>query len=201
MEIEKIFPVELFVFRNTSIDNDAIIKQLQSLDNVEIKKGNNLSMLYDLRNDPKFADLFSWFHSCLEQVRVEMKYDCDKIEISNSWFNVALSGYNMYQNFHRHSMSFYSAVYYLTEGTPTIFDDPVEQRNRPQLEVLRHDYFPDHMSTAEPGKLVIFPSWLYHGTKTHIGTNDRYIISFNTLPTGKVNHKLATDSRTEISIK
>jgi uncharacterized protein (TIGR02466 family) len=158
-------------------------------------------MLADLRKKPEFKELFDWFNVCLEEIRQTMKYDCDKLEITNSWFNVALGGYNMYQNYHRHSMSFYSAIYYATDGAATVFDDPVTQRNHAQLEVLRHEFSPTYISPAEAGKLVIFPSWMYHSSQQHLDSHNRYIISFNTMPTGKINHMLATDSKTEISIK
>lgn len=200
MEIINTFPTELFIFRNQNIDNAALVDTLKTLDNVEIKKSTTLSMLYNLNNLEEFKDLFKWFEQCLEEVRVSMKYDCDSFEITNSWFNVALSGYNMYQNYHRHSMSFFSAVYYLTEGAPTLFEDPVFHRTHAQLEVLRKEYKPSIPLSAEPGKLVIFPSWMMHSSRPHIGSADRYIISFNSLPSGKINHTLATDSKANIKV-
>lgn len=202
MEILKLFPTELFVFENTNIDNAALIKCTQRIDdNVQVKKTTTLSMLYDLRKVDEFKELFEWFNSCLEEVRTTMKYDCDRFEITNSWFNVALGNYDMYQNYHRHSMSFFSAVYYMTEGSATVFEDPVIHRTQAQLEVLRHDYNPFYESIPKPGKLVIFPSWMYHRSLPHLDTTDRYIISFNSLPAGRINHNLATDSKAHIEIK
>jgi uncharacterized protein (TIGR02466 family) len=201
MEVINAFPVEFFVFKNKDIDNQELIKKLERLDNVEIKKTTTLSMLVDLRNLPEFSDLFSWFKSCLEEVRQGMKFDCDRLEISNSWFNVAMADYKMYQNYHRHSMSFYSAVYYLTGGSSTIFEDPVRDRSQAQIEVLRHDYQPTFASEAEPGKLIIFPSWVYHNSRPHLESFNRYVISFNVFPAGKINYNLATDSKLEVEIK
>lgn len=201
MEILNLFPTEIFVFKNANIDNKELVSNLEILDNIEIKKSTTLSLLVDLRNHSKFNELFKWFNDCLEEIRVSMQYDCERIEITNSWCNVALPGYEMFQNYHRHSMSFYSAVYYLTEGSPTEFEDPVYDRKYGQLEVLRHNYTPWDHSLAEPGKLVIFPSWLYHRSMIHRGTEKRYIISFNSLPTGKINYSLATDSKAHIEVK
>lgn len=200
MEIINSFPTEIFVFRNPEIDNQSLVNILKTLDNVEIKQSTTLSMLYDLRKLESFKGLFDWFNQCLEEVRTTMKYDCDSFEITNSWFNVALAGYNMHQNYHRHSMSFFSAVYYLTDGAPTLFEDPVNHRTQAQLEVLRHDYRPSIPSIAEPGKLVIFPSWMMHSSQMHLDPTDRYIVSFNSLPAGKINHSLATDSKANIRI-
>ncbi len=199
MEVLKVFPTELYVFRN-NFDNASLVQTLDTLDNIEIKKTTTISLLVNLQEHPAFKELFKWFEDCLEEIRVKEKYDCDAIKITNSWVNVALPGYNMHQNYHRHSMSFYSAVYYLTEGSPTDFEDPVHDRNHAQIEVLRHDYEPWEMVKAEPGKLVIFPSWMYHRSYVHTGPEKRYIISFNSLPCGKVNYNLATDSRVNLSI-
>lgn len=201
MEILNLFPTEIFIFKNLNINNSELILNLEQLDDIQIKHSTTISLLVDLRKHSKFNSLFQWFDECLENVRQHMKYDCDKIEITNSWCNVALPTYEMFQNYHKHSMSFYSAVYYLTTGAPTEFEDPVNERKYGQLEVLRHNYRPYEISLAEPGKLVIFPSWLFHSSLVHRDTEKRYVISFNTLPTGKINHNLATDSKAEIYIK
>ncbi len=200
MEVLELFPTEVFVFENTAVNNTQLVDYLQTLDNVEIKKSTTLSILVDLRKHDQFKDLFLWFDQCLDEVKTHMKYDCDELTITNSWFNVALTGYSMHQNVHRHSMSLLSAVYYLTEGSPTVFEDPVIHRTQAQLEVLRHGYNPFYSSDAKPGKLVIFPSWMYHSSMPHIGSNNRYIISFNCLPSGKINYNLATDSKAHIRI-
>ena len=201
MEKVQIFPTEIFIFENPNIDNEALIAKTKTLDNVEIKKTTTLSMLYNLGREPEFKELYDWFAECLEEIRVKQKYDCEKIEITNSWFNVALGGYQMFQNYHKHSMSMFSGVYYLSEGAATSFEDPEVHRSEAELEVLRFDYQPWYHSDAKPGKLVIFPSWLYHRTDPHFGSNDRYVISFNSFPTGRINHNLATDSKITIQVK
>jgi uncharacterized protein (TIGR02466 family) len=97
-------------------------------------------------------------------------------------------------------MSFFSAVYYVTDGSPTVFEDPVKHRTEAQLEVLRHEYAPHHFVEAVPGKLILFPSWLYHSSTPHFGNEDRYVISFNVMPTGAINYNLATDSVANIEV-
>lgn len=200
METLKLFPTELFVFQNPNIDNEGLIEKLKRLDNIEIKRNTNVSLLVNLKNNPDFKHLFDWFSKCLEEIRVTQKYDCDKIEITNSWVNVAMGGYDMHLNYHKHSMSLFSAVYYMTYGSPTLFEDPVQGRTNAQLEVLQHDFLPWYNVDPVPGKLIIFPSWMYHSSARHIGNTDRYIISFNSLPTGKINYNLATDSRAHIKV-
>jgi hypothetical protein len=201
MEILNLFPVEAFVFNNPKIDNYELVGKMERMTDVPLKKNTNISVLADLHLNTDFKELFDWINQCLEEVRTTLKYDCDQFEITNSWFNVSVGKEDMYQNYHRHSMSYYSGIYYATEGSPTLFEDPVTQRAFAQLEVLRHDYNSSITSDAVPGKLIIFPSWMFHSSPTHYSSLDRFVISFNTLPTGKVNHVLATDSKATIRLE
>lgn len=200
MNVVNLFPVEFFEFKNTSIDNQDIINKLDQLTGL-VKHGSVVSYLKPIHKLKEFKDLFLWFDQCLNEIRVKLEYDCDKFEITNSWFNKALGGRGMHQNYHKHVMSFYSAVYYLTEGSPTVFEDPLTQRMQGQIEVLRSNYQPYEHFIAEPGKLLIFPSWVYHQTQPHMHNFDRYVISFNSLPTGKINSATGGDSQCYISIK
>ncbi len=200
MERIDLFPTSFFSFKNTAIDNVKVINDLQRYSD-KLKTGNIISSLHSLHDKPEFTELFDWFNSCLEQVRIVEKYDCDRFEITNSWFNVALARSTMAINFHRHSMSFFSAVYYLTEGAPTFFEDPVIHRTQAQIEVLRFEYSPVEKIYPEPGKLIIFPSWMYHYSAPHLENFDRYIISFNSLPSGRVNYQIASDSKAYLNLK
>lgn len=199
MQIDKFFPVEFFTFRNENIDNRDLISKLECVKS-PIRQGTCLSMTADIHNLPEFKELFSWIRTCISEMHQHMAYDCDRIEITSSWFNVSMPDMNHYMNYHRHSMSFYSGVYYLTAGSSTVFEDPVIHRTQAQIEVLRKGHSPVEYIEPEPGKLVLFPSWVYHMSQTHIGKESRYIISFNTLPTGKINHSMADDSKAHIEI-
>ena len=87
-------------------------------------------------------------------------------------------------------------------GAPVGFEDPVMPRTMNQLEVLRTDgYAPFEYIAPMPGKLLLFPSWLYHWTKPHIDNFERWNISFNVLPTGKINYNVGTDSTANIELK
>ena len=200
MNIVNLFPIEFFEFQNNHIDNQKIIQQLDEL-NGRVKNATVVSLLTPIHELPEFSELFSWFRECLEEIRVAQQYDCDKFEITTSWANKSLAGRGMHQNYHRHTLSMFSAVYYLTEGSPTIFEDPVIQRTQAQIEILRKNYQPFEQFQATPGKLVVFPSWVYHQTPPHVLNYDRCIISFNCLPTGNLNSLGEPDARCYISIK
>jgi uncharacterized protein (TIGR02466 family) len=200
MQILNLFPVQFFEFHNKSIDNRQLIQLLDQQQGM-VRHGSVISYLENIHTLDTFSEIFTWFNNCLETVRAELNYNCDKFEITNSWFNKALANRGMHQNYHRHTMSFFSAVYYLTEGAPTAFEDPMIQRTQAQIEVLRKNYTPFEQIKAVPGKLIIFPSWVYHQTPPHLENYDRYIISFNSLPTGKINTIGGSDSACYISIK
>lgn len=199
MQKIEFFPTTFYTFENAVIDNIEIVSKLQKyLD--KIKSGNVISSLHSLHNKEEFSELFQWFDTCLEEIREQEKYDCERFQITNSWFNVAFAKSGMAINYHRHSMSFLSGIYYLTEGSPTFFEDPVIHRTQAQIEVLRFDYLPNEKIYPDPGKLVIFPSWMYHYAAPHVDDFDRYIISFNTLPSGAINYNIASDSVADIQI-
>jgi uncharacterized protein (TIGR02466 family) len=200
MNVVNLFPIEVFEFTNTKIDNANIIEKLNNLSG-PVKHGSVISYLNPIHKLEEFKDLFLWFDQCLNEIKIKLQYDCDRFQITNSWFNKSLASRGMHQNYHKHVMSFFSAVYYLTPGSPTIFEDPVNQRVQGQIEVLRNNYLPFEHFEAEPGKLIIFPSWMYHQTRPHMFDFDRYVISFNSLPTGKINSAAGGDSQCYISIE
>lgn len=200
MEVKELFPTTFFVFRNSEINNKKLIQQLESTE-AEIQETTTLSMMVDLHNKPEFDYLFSWFKECIAEVKEYMEYDCDDLKITSSWFNVAMEQRGHYINYHRHSMSMLSGVYYATDGAGTSFEDPVIHRTQAQLEVLSKKYKGTEVIDAEPGKLVIFPSWLFHQGIPHIQNTRRYIISFNVFPSGKINYNLAHDSKAHIEVK
>jgi hypothetical protein len=89
-------------------------------------------------------------------------------------------------------MSYVSAVYYLTEGAPTIFDDPCTPRTYDTLDVWREDLMAADLGINEkidavPGQLIIFPAWLRHFSGRQMAQFDRWSMSFNAMPAGRVN--------------
>lgn len=200
MKTLNLFPIEFFEFVNTNIDNQLLINKLEELKGYR-KQGSVVSYLDSIHDKEEFKELFSWFNQCLEEIRVKLNYDCDRFEISNSWYNKAEAHRGMHQNYHKHTMSFFSAVYYLTEGSPTMFEDPVLQRSQGQIEILRKNYFPFEIFDAVPGKLLVFPSWVYHQAPPHTANFDRFVISFNVLPAGNINSAAGGDSKCFISLK
>ena len=186
-----LFPTELFEFENSSMDNRRLIDLCKK---ERFREHGALSSLENIHIKPEFDFFFSWVNQCLDEFRISRRYDCDSISLTSSWCNQYQAGSGDIHMPHKHSMSWYSGIYYLTDGAPTLFDDPVVHRSSAQIEVLRHNWQPLVDIPAKAGKLILFPSWLPHSTMRHIDMYDRWTIAFNTLPSGKVNYNLARDS-------
>ena len=133
-----------------------------------------------------------FFQEALAEYRTQYQLYCDKLEISMEWFNHAPAGSGLGHPLHRHPMSYVSAVYYLTEGAKTAFDDPCTPRVYDSLELNRAKEMEAEWGIcetidAEPGKLILFPSWLRHFSGRQMEDFDRWTISFNVFPDGKSN--------------
>lgn len=191
MKKVNVFPTPIYEFHNSDIDNDDIVEKLSK---ETLREHTALSSLEDLHTKEGYEDLFLWFDECLNEIHKEMRYDCDKITITSSWCNKQYAQSGMFHSPHKHTMSMWSGVYYCTPGAPTCFQDPVTQRTEAQIEVLQHDFTPFEYIEAVPGKLIIFPSWMYHSTTRSIEEVDRWSIAFNTFPDGKINYNIARDS-------
>ena len=136
--------------------------------------------------------LHTWFRECLEEYRNQYQLYCEELVISMSWFNNAPARSGFGHPLHRHPMSYVSAVYYLTEGAPTAFDDPCTPRVYDTLDIHMHKEMEAEWGIcdtidAEPGKLILFPSWLRHFSGRQTEDFDRWTISFNAFPEGKIN--------------
>lgn len=136
--------------------------------------------------------LMGHFNECLEEYRSTYTLCCDSLQITSCWFNHAPARSGWGHPLHRHPMSYVSAVYYLTEGAPTVFDDPCTPRTYDTLDVWREDLMISEMGINEkidavPGTLILFPAWLRHFSGRQMEHFDRWTISFNAMPAGRVN--------------
>ena len=191
--IHNIFPVKLYEY---NLDNTKLqSKILETLNNEQfIDNGNNklpphirsYQTDHYLHKKDNYSDLYFWFKECINDFSIKEELDCDQLVITTSWANKYPAFTQSHQLEHRHRMSYISAVFYLTPGAPTCFIDPLIQRTDNSLEI--HNNNPrSALVEAEPGKLILFPSWLTHSSYPHNAPFDRWTISFNTMPKGQIN--------------
>ena len=90
-------------------------------------------------------------------------------------------------------MSYLSGIFYLTKGAPTIFIDPVKDREWGQFHL---DGYPDKdcklFTHLGPGGLIVFPSYVIHGSEPNYEV-DRFSIAFNTFPQGEFGGQYGCD--------
>lgn len=191
--IHNIFPIKLYEYNLKDLSLNSSI--LDKLSNEQfIDNGNNqlppqlrsYQTNHYLHKDDSYTSLYSWFTDCINDFANNEQLDCDNLEITTSWANKYPAYTQSHQVSHSHRMSYISAVYYLTPGSPTCFNDPLIQRTNNSLEVHNNNSR-SALVEAQPGKLILFPSWLVHSSKPHQAQFDRWTISFNTMPTGQIN--------------
>lgn len=145
----------------------------------------------DLHLRPEFQELVNIVMPEMGRVFDDIGLIRDDYYITCMWANVS-KPHNRHA-LHPHANSYFSGVIYLeAPGEPGNigFRDP-----RPAADVLSFDYedtgiFKNRTIGVQPyvGRLVMFPSWLYHGTKSgQFDENlDRISLAFNVLPRSNV---------------
>ena len=194
MKTNSIYPVEIYEW-SSDINHDWI-RVINKLPTKERETGI-LNAGPELHHDERFRPLVTWFEQCLYDIHQDKCFDCDGFKITSMWANRYRPGTR--QEAHRHANSYWSAVYFLTDGAPLVFYDPLQQRSLGQWDIHTLPKITETgilengpqivKYTPTPGTLLIFPSWLVHDTE--MAESDRYSISFNALPYGKINQGIA----------
>lgn len=132
----------------------------------------------------------NWVNDCLDEVKTLYNYECEKLSITQMWANK--TEYRGWHHGHIHPYSIVSGIFYITESNSqtwfTVEDHwkKVSQSLFPIGKMNPYAHVITKINTC-PGKLIIFPSNLYHSVNEHmIEKNPRYSISFNTFPSGVV---------------
>ena len=192
MKKHGLFPTDVYEFRLGEEDMWMSDKALDFIKTLEMSMYNYPAGVRtsrgDIHKEEPMLPLIGFFHDCLEYMRCDLALQVEELKISLSWANWAPGKSGAGHPLHRHPYSYLSGVYYFTEGSRTVFQDPVDIRNLDTLEIIR-DHFdgPYEKFEAEPGKLLIFPGWLRHFSEPQAREDDRFTMSFNALPHGAVN--------------
>ena len=193
----KFFPTLIAEFDlSKKVDNDTILKKIgiSGLQMHGILNKGLSSYLggYDcLLTRLAMHDLRSAIQECLNEYCKEAGLEQNKIV--NSWCNVLKEGGNVKR--HRHEKSVLSGAYYPVsdaDDCPLFIENPNTVFKMTESKVNETEYNTERVGfTTEAGKLIIWPSYLYHETPRN-ASDDRYTISFNTLDLSYINslHKL-----------
>ena len=146
-----------------------------------------------LEKKPVYNELISWFDECLNKVKIELDYHCDRLQITQCWGNKNLIGH--WHHPHTHPNSIVSGVFYVNSSnsntwfsTESVWDS-FNGVGYDSFRLIFDDKLTRviHKNPTVAGELIIFPSKLYHSVDEHrAGDKYRYSISFNAFPTGKI---------------
>ena len=156
----------------------------------------------DLKNQIPWyhEELFNWMQDCLNQVsEVTVKWP---LTICDAW--TTKTEYKQKDIDHTHSFSVFSGVLYFSDhnSSTTIFSyvDHTRERFSSICPVMAPTGTIEII--PQKGKLIIFPSDMYHHVKTHTELkNTRYSLAFNSFFKGLMSKSptgfLDTDSNTK----
>ena len=146
-----------------------------------------------LHKKEEYKELIQWFDQCLDECKQSVGFNFNgKFGITQCWANQTRKG-GLHVR-HTHSNSLVSSVFYLTEqSAPTYFTVKSIWHDKFDLPIqnikgsdLMHELTP--LTFIEPvvGRLVLFPSSLYHGVVKSDSVLPRFSMSFNTFIDGTI---------------
>ena len=180
------FPIQCYEFRCSQILLDNTLNLIKDLEYKSYNQPTGVKTSPDLHDREVFSPLMSWFQQCVDTIHFDTGLDCDRLAVNKAWANRSLANTGHHHDAHRHPMSYLSGIFYLTPGPPTIFVDPLFQREWASFH-LDGTIAQEVAFHGGPGGLIIFPSYMIHASLPNHDNVDRYTIAFNTFPTGNIN--------------
>jgi uncharacterized protein (TIGR02466 family) len=190
MEKLKILPQSVYKFKC----DKKLLKTINTLMESEEWKDNiyNFRTVDErLEKKPIYNELIRWFDECLNQVKIELGFECDKLKITQCWANKNPFGH--WHHPHTHPNSIVSGIFYVNNSNSNTWfsiKSIWEFFNTVNYESFKFSICGEkviHKNPTVAGELIIFPSTLYHSVDEHMtGDEYRHTISFNTFPTGKI---------------
>jgi len=191
MIIEKFFPT--FVYgKDVQLDNNKLAQDIVNWSNQDkgVSKTNykGWHSTTDMGNKPEYQLLVT------ELLRMQKEiYDNEHIDrqakLGNMWANINPPG-GMNQP-HIHPNALFSGVYYVKSqpqsGRLKIYDPrPGVQLNMPSRKPGNpgKDLWREAYIDPIPGRIVMFPSWLWHAVEENKSNDIRISVSFNFIQDG-----------------
>ena len=188
----EICPQKIYEFQADDTITE-LAKSLVSIQEWKINEKNLVTIDKSLHKNKEYKSITDWFEECIEIVRSEHEFECDKLSIAMMWANKA--GYRSWHQTHKHNYSVISGVFYVTNSNartwfsvPSMWEQLKVHPAYETMPVTRYNSTdPISKVTSEEGKLILFPSTLRHSVDEHMDKeSERYTISFNTFPSGEV---------------
>jgi uncharacterized protein (TIGR02466 family) len=168
--------------------NNQIKQQILSIKNKVSSGGNNWLCdtyntigKYDLRQSECFTDLLKTVTDHVNNFASKFN-TIDTFSCKESWFNIY--DQNDYQEYHIHTHSTFSAVYYVTaplDSGDIVFENPfgVDMMEIQNITEQNNLTYKNCRYQAKERRLIIFKSYLKHMVMRGNNTDERISIAFN----------------------
>ena len=145
-----LFPTEVFWWDWES-EVDHLVEASKKYVSTDIPVDQSNS---DLHTKPEYRELFTWITKCANEIKEYYQFHCESFKITTAWVNRVTSKQDIH--FHRHPMSAYSGVFYLTGGSPLCFRQPnplqVHKSTIPISDINKDMYMVEPIK----GRLIMF---------------------------------------------
>ena len=188
-----LFPT--FVFESTVKDADALNAALcdaiyaeRMLDQKGLERSNFAQLggwhsEVAIHKKPEFAMLARLVRDVCQHIATELHYDSSApLDIESMWSIINEPGAS--NRAHIHPGSLWSGVYYVQAATGSGDIEFTDPRAANLMRQPRYTSRPGACDPAKtykpvPGRMLVFPSWLYHMVHPNLSDEDRVIVSFN----------------------
>ena len=195
MEINAVFPDAVGRAYNNDVKYD-----LEKLKSKLVWKNDNNGLgefgqsQTNLHEDEDWTPLLEWCKDQAIEFWNSIGWKCDKLICCQAWVNDMSN--NSKINWHRHSNSMISVVYYLdvTEDSGgTIFQstkNPLETMIQTEVGATTPYTIGEFYMPAIQDTAVIFPSYMNHTSRINTKPTQRFTVSMNFMPAvlGRENH-------------
>lgn len=109
------------------------------------------------------------------------KLGVEPVKLDNAWMNIQSIGSTLVK--HIHPMSVISGALYLKvdeNSSGILFENPNPYKNFLQVKAWNYYNYKTVWIQPKIGDLVLFPSWLEHGSYGTNNSQERIVLSFNT---------------------
>ena len=188
---EQFFPTTIYG-KDTQLDNNTLANHIinWSKQDQGVKKTNmnGWHSTTDMHTKQEYSQLVSELCKMQEEIYQEEWLD-RRPKLGNMWANINYSG--GYNRPHIHPNCLFSGVYYVKgnkESGELVVNDP-----RPGIQTMmptrkpgqppKHLWREVHLETVE-GRIIMFPSWLWHSVEPNESNDIRISVSFNFIQDG-----------------
>ena len=188
---DQVFPTTIYakdLQLNNDIIADHIVEWSKNDRGVNKTNVNGWHSTTDMHKKPEYKLLIDELYKMQHEIYKEELLDSEPF-LGNMWANINYEGgYNMP---HVHANSLFSGVYYVKSNPNSgrlVCDDP-RSGIQHVMPIRKKGNLPKHLCRSieiepTPGRLIMFPAWLWHHVSPNLSKDIRISISFNFLQKG-----------------